>query len=100
MLIYNVTIKIDKHAEAEWLQWMKTIHIPDMMNIKMFVASLICKLLEEPDEEGSTYLFQYECENMEKLDEYLEKFAPALRADALQRFKDKFVASRTVMEIV
>ncbi|MBS1656895.1 MAG: DUF4286 family protein [Chitinophagales bacterium] len=32
MIIYNVTIKIYREAEAEWLNRMKTKHIPDVMS--------------------------------------------------------------------
>ena len=31
MIIYNVTISIDKEAETHWLDWMKNTHIPDVM---------------------------------------------------------------------
>ena len=31
MIIYNVTISIDKEVENYWLDWMKNTHIPDVM---------------------------------------------------------------------
>ena len=31
MIIYNVTISIDKEVENHWLDWMKNTHIPDVM---------------------------------------------------------------------
>ena len=30
-ILYNVTVSIDKDVEKEWLEWMKKVHIPDVM---------------------------------------------------------------------
>ena len=100
MLLYNVTVKINRDAEQEWLEWMKKIHIPDVMNTGQFTGSHICKLLDQPEDDDSTYVIQYRCENREKFEWYLKTFAPALRNQHNARYKDKFVAFRTLMEIV
>ena len=121
MLLYNVTVKINKGVEQEWLQWMQAIHIPDVMNTGMFIESHICRLLESPPnlppesiginygeelltlqatDDDPTYVIQYVCENNKLLDHYFENHAPALREDHDKRYKNKFVAFRTVMEVV
>ncbi|MEO8448027.1 MAG: DUF4286 family protein, partial [bacterium] len=28
MILYNVTVNVDDSVHDEWLEWMKTIHIP------------------------------------------------------------------------
>jgi antibiotic biosynthesis monooxygenase (ABM) superfamily enzyme len=98
MIIYNVTIKIHREAEADWLQWMKSKHVPDVMNTGHFVSSQINRLLDQPEGDDPTYVIQYRCESKEKLDQYLEKFSPALRDEHNQRYQNQFVAFRTVME--
>lgn len=100
MLLYNVTVKVSRNVEDEWREWMKKKHIPDVMNTGQFTRSHICKLLDQPEEDDSTYVIQYWSESREKFDHYLEKFAPALRDEHNARYKDKFVAFRTLMEIV
>lgn len=100
MLLYNVTLKVDKDIEAEWLEWMKQTHIPDVLGTGQFITSRISKLLEQPEEEETTYVVQYECESMEKYNHYLNHFAPAFRAEFNARYKDRFVAFRTLMEVV
>jgi len=100
MLLYNVSVKVDRDVEDEWLQWMKTKHIPDVMNTQQFVESHICRLIDPPEEEEATFVIQYRCEGMEKLNLYFEKFAPALRDDFNSRYKDKTTLFRTVMEIL
>ena len=37
MIIYNVTVSIDKEIEKQWLDWMKNTHIPDVMNTALFL---------------------------------------------------------------
>lgn len=100
MLLYNVTVKIHRDSEKEWLDWMKRKHIPDVMNTGQFIGSHICKLLDQPEDEDSTYVIQYQCESREKFEHYLKNFAPALRDEYNARYKDKYVAFRTLMEIV
>mgnify|MGYP002347735554 CR=1 FL=1 len=35
-LLYNVTIKVESDIHHEWLEWMKTVHIPDVMATNSF----------------------------------------------------------------
>ena len=114
MLLYNVTVKINKSIEQEWLQWMQAIHILDVMSAGMFIESHICRLLEAPPnlpngeelltlqatDDDPTYVIQYVCESRKLLDHYFEKHAPAIREDHDKRYKNQFVAFRTVMEVV
>jgi hypothetical protein len=100
MLLYNVTVKIDCDSEREWLDWMKRKHIPDVMNTGQFIGSYICKLLDQPEDDDSTYVIQYQCADREKFDQYIEKFAPAFRDEFNSRYKDKLVVFRTLMEVV
>lgn len=100
MYIYNVTVKINHLVHHEWLDWMKTKHIPDVMNTKCFVDYEICKLLELNEADGMTYAIQYFCENLEKYQDYQKKFAPILQQEHFEKYKDNFFAFRTLMEII
>ena len=100
MIIYNVTVKVDHDVHDEWLQWMKEIHVPDMLNTKLFVECKICKVLNLDESDGKTYAFQYYCPNMADLHRYQVQFAKAMQEDHTNRFKGKFVAFRTLMEIL
>ena len=82
------------------MQWMKDVHVPDVMNTGYFLESHIQKMLDPaPHEPGTvTYNFQYLCKTMADLDAYVENDAPRLRDDVVQRYKDQFVAFRTILE--
>jgi hypothetical protein len=101
MLLYNVTIGIDRSAEQEWLQWMKTHYIPAVLNTAMFLDSKIYKVLHDDENEATvSYSVQFFAESIAKVSEYLEKYEPALGAELLLKFKDRHVAFRTLLEEV
>ena len=80
---------------------MREVHVPEVIATGCFTENKMMRLLDPPaDEEGVTYAIQYFCKNMETLRHYWKNFAPALQADHTQRYEGKFVAFRTVMELV
>lgn len=78
---------------------MKEQHIPDVMKTGFFVENKICKVLVD-EEQGTTYSIQYTCESMERLKEYQRDHAPRLQKEVADKYANKFVAFRTVLEIV
>ncbi len=100
MIIYNVTIKIEHDVQEDWLEWMKSKHIPDVMNTNLFKEYRICKLIGQDDDEGVSYAIQYFCESLALLQKYQGQHAPALQREHTERYKDKFVAFRTIMEMI
>jgi len=100
MIIYNVTVKINPEVHEEWLDWMKTAHIPDVMKTGRFHSNQIAKVLGQDESDGFTYAIQYTCDDMATLHQYTAKEAPALQKDHMDRYQGKFVAYRTLLEIV
>jgi hypothetical protein len=99
MILYNVTSILDEEIHADWLHWMQTKHLQDVMDTGCFASSHILKVLDSPNE-GVTYCVQFIAETMEKYQDYQTDFAPALRAEASTRFADKLITYRTIMESV
>ncbi|MFT4754475.1 MAG: hypothetical protein ACI9GM_000401 [Salibacteraceae bacterium] len=99
MIIYNVTIKISHEKHDDWLAWMKEIHIPEVMATQKFSKYVFSKVVME-DEEGTNYSIQYFCNDMDVLSDYQENEAPAMQKKHTDRYKDHFVAFRTLLEIV
>ena len=97
MIIYNVTVKINNSKHDEWLQWMQETHIPDVMKTGYFTANKMLKVLVD-DTDGITYSIQYTCKTMADLEQYYEKSAPQLQKEHTEKFKDEFVAFRTLLE--
>ena len=100
MIIYNVTIKVTKAIQKDWLAWLKDEHIPDVLSTKCFSKATILHLLEVDESEGSTYAIQYSGQNRGDYKRYLDEFADTLRQRSFDRWGDQFIAFRTIMEVV
>lgn len=100
MYIYNITINIDESVHDEWLTWMQTKHIPDMLATGKFINAKMSKVLIKEEMGGITYSIQYTTDSLETLQLYYKEDASSLRAEGLALFKDKFVAFRTELEII
>jgi hypothetical protein len=100
MIIYNVTVNIDKSVHEEWLSWMKSSHIPDLMRTGLFLENRILRILGDEDSGGFTYSFQYTLESLDKYKQYEDIYAPTFRGEFNNKYKDKFVAFRTLLETV
>ena len=69
------------------------------MQTGLFTDHRFLRLLnEDTPNPGSTYAVQYYCESLDKLQQYLEHFAPPLQQDHSNRYQGKFVAFRTFLE--
>ena len=95
MLIYNVTVKVETQA----LDWMREEHIPAVMRTGKFEDFRICRLLHQ-EEDGVTYAVQYFCPDLASMYAYQQEDAPGLQAEHASRFSGKYVAFRTLMEIL
>jgi hypothetical protein len=99
MYIYNVTVNISAEAHEEWLSWMKVVHMPDLMRTGCFIDSQLLKVLNVEDE-GHTYSAQYKFLEMADLEKYQQQYGPALQNEYKRKFADKYVAFRTVLQLV
>lgn len=100
MVIYNVTIKIDGKISDEWLRWMQEVHIPEVMDSGCFEKFQFVRLLQIDEDEGPTYAVQYYANALEKYEAYINQFAPRLRQKTIEKWGDKFIAFRSLMEII
>ena len=100
MLLYNVTIGIDKDTEEEWLSWIRTNHIPRIMQTGMFEQVRMYNVLQEDNEETISYSVQYFAKSIDLVVQYLEAFAPKIMEDHRVRFLHKHVVFNTLLEEV
>jgi hypothetical protein len=101
MIIYNVTLSIEKEFETEVLQWMKDIHIPEVMQTNKFIDAKMFKILESPDESiYNSFAIQYSLHNWEDFESYEKEFAAALREKTRETFGEKILTYRTFLKQV
>jgi hypothetical protein len=100
MIIYNVTVNVEPEIHDEWLAWMRAIHIPEVLATKCFQNARISRLLSKEEDGAITYSIQYQCASMKLLHRYQAHFAHDLQTKHTSRYQGKFVAFRTLMELI
>jgi len=95
-----VTVAIDQQIEQEWIDWMVSTHIPDVMNTGKFSTYSLQKVLGSENETGVTYSVQYVAPNADTYDEYQRDHAARLQQEHKAKYDGRYGAFRTIMEIV
>jgi hypothetical protein len=100
MIIYNVTIKVDGAIAEAWLKWLLNEHIPDVMSTQCFSDFRVVRLIEIDETEGPTYAIQYNAETKSDYNRYIEIHASEMRKRSYDKWGDRFIAFRSVMQVV
>ncbi len=98
MFVYNVTVTLEKEIHSEWLLWMRENHIPDVMRTGCFTEHKIGKLVTNEDE--ITYAIQYTFKERNDLTNYQQNHAPRLQKIHSEKFQNKFIVFRSILEIL
>lgn len=99
-ILYNVTVKIDWSIHDAWLQWMRTEHIPEIINTGCFTSSKLFRIIDIDETDGPTYAAQYIAENKFQYDNYINNYSQALRQAGIDKWGNKFITFRTVLKAV
>ncbi|HET6993500.1 MAG TPA: DUF4286 family protein [Chitinophagaceae bacterium] len=99
MIVYNISMKVDLSIEKEWVAWQKNEHIPDIMATGQFTDYKFYRLLEE-ENDAATYVIQYFAPDIQHYNKYMDSFAVGLRKKAFDKWGNKFIAFRSVMQVV
>ena len=100
MLKYNVTTQLSWAIHKDWLEWMREIHIPEVVGTGCFTHHRLVRLLEVDESEGPTYAVQYFTDSLEIYRRYITQYAPALRLDAQKKWGEACISFRSLMEVV
>ncbi|MCC9135831.1 DUF4286 family protein [Pontibacter silvestris] len=100
MILYNITVSIENSVAEEWLQWVKEVHIPEVMSTGFFLRNQVARLLNEIENGGTTYALQYTCRNLQDLQEYQNEHEPEILAKQIERYPNKLVYFASMLEVV
>ena len=100
MYIYNLTVKVDKDIEDEWIQWQKEIHIPEVMGTGLFYEHHFFQLLEQDESEGKTFVVQFFANIFDDYKKYIQLYASGLRNKTMGKWGNQFIAFPTLLQSV
>lgn len=100
MILYNVTVQTEPEIEAEWVKWMEEEHIPQLLATGLFEEARLCRMTGQGEDSAPTFAAQYLFASRAQYDAYINDFAPLMRQHGIDRFGGRFVAFRTVLEVL
>ena len=100
MIVYNISIKVDANIEIKWVEWQKNEHIPEIMSTGYFTDYKFYRLLEQDESDAVTYVVQYFAPDIHHYHRYIDAVASSLRQKAFDKWGNKFIAFRSVMQVV
>ena len=100
MILYNVTIKVEKSIADAWLNWLLQEHIPHVLATGCFSSHKVVRLLEVDESEGPTYAVQYFADSKADYNRYIEMHASNMRQKSFDKWGNQFIAFRSVMQVI
>ena len=64
MIVYSVTVAIDDSIEQDWVNWMKEVHIPEVMATGKFIDFRFCRVFPHHEDDNKSYNISYRCKDM------------------------------------
>lgn len=101
MLLYEVNLAVNQEIADDFKKWLST-HIPEVVKAGNFESAEWFS--RRPEDKGSQttnqllWTIQYRVKDRKTLEAYLEKQAPRLRQEGLDRFGNQFKATRRILE--
>ena len=99
MIIYNVTVSVEESIKSDWLFWIQNEHIPEVLACNIFTDAQINKVITKGDSDN-TFAIAYTCKSMKDLHRYQIQFSAALQKKHFDRYGEKAVSFRTIMEVI
>lgn len=100
MILYNITVNVTPDIEEDFITWMKSTHIPEVLETGIFHEHKFFRLLHDSEDDSTNYCIQYFTENIDLMMEYERTHAPLLRNKTQERYSSKAVMFQTLLETI
>ena len=101
MILFSLTVNIDKEVETEWLQWMKELFVPSLWLTGYFEEKRFLKLLNEEEQNaGVTYSLQLTVATLVKMKEFEAQHLQDFRLMLYGKYTGRLVDFYTILETV
>lgn len=98
--IYNVTIVVSPEMEVKWIAWMKTVHIPEVMETGLFQSYMFTQVYPEQEQDQPSFSIQYRAIDLQSIQLYMEMYASVLQEKSAKAWGNHALAFRTILEVL
>ena len=100
MIVYNITSKVRWDILEAWLAWQLEEQIPAILATELFDDYQLYRLLEQDEDEGPTFVIQFFTSSLERYNQFVIEFAPALQQTGWDKWGNGFISFRTLLQSV
>jgi len=100
MIVYNITSKVRWDILEAWLAWQLEEQIPAILATELFDDYQLYRLLEQDEDEGPTFVIQFFTTSLERYQQFVIEFAPALQQTGWDKWGNGFISFRTLLQSV
>ena len=94
---YEVTMEVDSAIAEEWVEYMRSEHIPEVMQSRVFSSCQFLRVIEPRIEGFECFRITYEAMNLSIIQEYRAEISPALQRKHNERYGEYAKGSRREM---
>lgn len=99
--VYAVTVHVDGEIADEWLEWMRAVHVPEVLRTGCFRTCSVQRDSGPAHDHGRvTFVLEYLAASARHLERYQRDHAPALQRAHSSRYAGRFEASRSVRSVL
>ena len=99
MVLYNVTVSVEESIKDDWIKWMKEVHIPEVIDTGLFIKARMHRVIVDSDSDN-TFAVSYTSRSLDDIRQYQIEFASDLQTKHINRYGDKAISFRTLMEVI
>lgn len=97
MVLYSVHIMVRHEVYEQYLEWLKTEHIAEVLACPGFLSADLCYRKGGSMEASSKEIrINYHLESEDALKKYIQEYAMPLREKGIEKFPGQFSAQREV----
>lgn len=96
MITYQVEVVVPATLVDQWVQYMTSEHINDVLATGYFASARLVKLIDTISGDAAVFRVIYRAHSLEALNSYRRDSAPALQAHHTMMFGDAVKATRSV----
>ena len=100
MITYQVEVTVPATLVDQWVQYMTSQHINDVLATGYFVTARLVKVIDPMSGDAAVFRVIYSAASHQDLETYRRECAPALQAHHTAMFGDSVKATRSITEDV
>lgn len=99
MIIYNTTFQVSNAGADEFLNWLRTIYVPQALSGGELSCPQLARVMANRDD-GSSYALQFRVESLSVLQRWNRSTGKGLRQRLATLFGDRVTGFSTMLDVI